>query len=177
MLKRYIEEQPTARDHINGLLQYSDARYGQDFKEVKALFARDLVSQEHILKLYRPNEIVVTEIHGRSTAVVVHDWPQLVQRNWTTINCWTFQTDGSGFARKLTVQSIPPIESNFQEISSPVAYPIRFANPELQEKIRANRWKQWRFRTVTQVMYKAWNVNRDQYYVIKECKEQSNDLC
>jgi hypothetical protein len=165
MLKQYIGEHPIAEDHLSGLLQYSEARYGNDFKEAEAIFERGLVNQKHILKLYRPNDIVVSEVHGRPAAFVVHDWPRYGQRNWITLNCWSFQTDGYGFTRKLSVISIPPIEEGLKEISFLLAYPIHFASPEVKETIRVSGWRQWSFRTATQVMYTGWNVERDQSYV------------
>lgn len=164
-MKQYIREHPIVKDHISGLLQYSEARYGNDFKEAEALFERGLVNQKHILKLYRPNDIVVGEIRGRSAAFIVHDWPREGQRNCTTLNCWSFQTDGFGFARKLSVISIPPIGEGLKEVPSLSAYPIRFASPEVKETIRVSGWRQWSFRTATQVMYTGWNFERDQSYV------------
>jgi hypothetical protein len=162
---QYIEVHPTAQDLVDGLLQYSNSRYGRDFEEAETLLAQDLVSQTHILKLYKPNDLVVSEMSGQPSAFVVHDWPRVDENNRITLECWSFQTDGLGFARKLTVFCIPPIESEYQAVSSFVVYPIRYAKPEIQEAIRINGQKHWDLRTTTHVMYKGWDVERDQHYV------------
>jgi hypothetical protein len=167
-LKRYIQVHPREGDHLGGLLQYSETRFGKEFEEAEALIERSgLVSQEHILKLYRPNDLVVGELHGQPSAFVVHDWPWIDDRNWITLNCWSFETDGFGFTRKMTVFSIPPIETTTKAVSSLVAYPLRLARVETQEMIQLNGQKQWSFRKATPVMYKGWNVESNQYYVRK----------
>jgi hypothetical protein len=162
---QYTEIHPTAKDLVDDLLQYSNSRYGKDFEEAEILLAQNLVSQTHILKLYKPNDLVVSEMSGQSSAFIVHDWPRVDENNRITLECWSFQTDGLGFARKLTVFLIPPVKNNYQAVSSLVVYPIRYAKPEIHEKIRINGQKHWDLRTTTHVMYKRWDVERDQHYV------------
>jgi hypothetical protein len=147
------------------LLQYSEPRFSEDFEEAETLLAQNMVSQAHIPKLYKPNSLVVSEIKGQPSAFVVHDWPQADENNCITLKCWSFQTDGVGFARKLTVFLIPPVTHKYQAVSSLVVYPIRYAKPEIQEKIRINGQKHWDLRTMTHVMYKGWDVEGDQHYV------------
>ena len=134
ILKGFVEDHPETKDHISGLLQYSETRYCKDFKEAEALFEDGLINQKHISKLYRPNDLVVSRTHGQLAAFVVHDWPSVDQDNWTTINCWSFQTDASGFARKRTVFSIPPLEGRTTEIPSLVAYPMRYLIPKQKKR-------------------------------------------
>jgi hypothetical protein len=131
------------------------------------LFARNKVNQEHLLKLYKPNDVVVAEIHGQPSAFVVHDRPQIGPRNCTTLNCWSFQTDGFGFARKLTVLSIPPVREDLAEVTSLAVYPLRFTSPPTLHKLQKNGRKQWDFRTISHVTYTGWNVEQDHYYVSK----------
>lgn len=165
LLEKHVAQNPESKKHMNGLLQYIDNRCHKDFEEADSLFERGLVTQAHILKLYRPNELVVSGICGRPAAFVVQDWPELSSDGWVTITCWSFQTDGSRFSRKQTVLSIPPLESETKEILTLPAYPIHFATPKLRESIQVQGKKQWELRTTTQITYKGWNVKRDQYYV------------
>jgi hypothetical protein len=164
-LSNYIEIHPRANDLVNGLLQYSESRFSEDFEEAETLLARNFVSQAHILKLYKPNDLVVSEMSGQPSAFVVHDWPQADENNCITLKCWSFQTDGPGFARKLTVFLIPPVAHKYQAVASLIVYPMRYAKPEIQEAIRINGQKHWGLRTMTHVMYKGWDVERDQHYV------------
>ena len=165
LLEKHVAQHPETKDHINGLLQYMEIRCHVDFEVADNLFSLGLVTQAHILKLFRPNELVVSGICGRPAAFVIQDWPELSSDGWVTITCWSFQTDGSRFSRKKTVLSIPPLERETMEIQALPAYPLQFAAPEIRKSIQAHGEKQWELRRTTQITYKGWTVKQDQYYV------------
>jgi hypothetical protein len=150
------------------LITYMNTVYGQQFSEADSLFERGLVTQAHVLKLFKPNEIVISRTHGRPAAFVLQEWPELNDEDWVTLNCWSFQADGSGFARKKTMLSVPPIGAAESEIRKLPAYPLRYAAEDLRESIQKHGWKQWELRTATQVTYQGWNVEKDQYFVSEE---------
>jgi len=164
LLNNYTLKHPESKQHIGAFSHYMDNRYRTEFAEAESLFARGLVTPAHILKLFKPNELVVSGTYGRPAAFVVQEWPNL-KDGWVTITCWSFQTDGSRFARKQTILSIPPIGSEPKDIKTLTAYPLRYAAPEVQESIRAQGKKQWELRNATQVTYRGENVKRDQYFV------------
>jgi hypothetical protein len=165
LLEKHVAQYPETKEHMGGLLQYMDNRCHKDFEEAENLFARGLVTQAHILKLFCPNKLVVSGICGRPAAFVVQDWPALSSSGWFTITCWSFQTEGSRFSRKQTVLSIPPLEPEVREIQSLPAYPYQFAALGVRKSIRTHGKKQWELRMTTQITYRGWNVKRDQYYV------------
>jgi hypothetical protein len=165
LLEKHVAQHPETKDHINSLLQYMEIRFHTDFEVADSLFAHGLVTQAHIVKLFRPNELVVSGIYGRPAAFMIQDWPELSSDGWVTITCWSFQTDGSRFSRKRTVLSIPPLEPGTMEIHALTAYPLQFAAPKIRKSIQAHGEKQWELRRTTQITYKGWNVKQDQYYV------------
>lgn len=165
LLRDYHIKHSESKQHIDALVGYVDSRYGEEFTEAESLFARGLVSKAHILNLFRPNELVIAGTYGRPAAFVLQEWPKLNSDGWVTLSCWSFQTDGSGFARKRTYLSIPPIEPETTKIQALVAYPLRFTTTELRNLIRSCGEKQWEHRNATQITYKGWNVGRDQFFV------------
>ena len=165
LLKSYALEYLETKQHINALLEYTDKRFGAEFAEANSLFARGIVDQEHILYLFKPNELIISGTYGKPAAFVLQEWPKLSSTGWVTLPCWSFQTDGSGFARKLSYLSVLPIEAKTMRIQDLAAYPLRFATQELQELIRSRGEKHWDLRTATQITYKGWNVARDQFFV------------
>ena len=165
LLRTYGLKHFESKRHIDSLLEYVDNRFGIEFAEADGFFTRGLVSQAHILNLFKPNEIVFSGTYGRPAAFVLQEWPKLGNDGWVTLTCWSFQTDGSGFARKLSSLSIPPVDPKPTKIQNLIAYPLRFATPELRELIRSRGEKQWELRTATQITYKGWNVGRDQFFV------------
>lgn len=164
-LKNYALEQPESREHIEDLLEYLDNRFGTEFAEANSLFVRGLVTQEYILSLFKPNELVMGGTYGRPAAFMLQEWPELNNDGWVTLKCWSFQTDGSGFARKRSVLSIPPIDTKTMKIQDLIAYPLHFATAELQDSIRSRGERQWALRNATHITYNGWNVGRDQFFV------------
>jgi hypothetical protein len=165
-IRTYPLKYPESKLHLGALLEYVDDRYGKEFAEAESLFAAGLVTQAHISKLFKPNALVISGTYGRPAAFVVLEWPKVVSEGgWLTLTCWSFQNDGTGFARKQSVLSILPIESKTTRIQDLPVYPLQYAAPELRELIRARGEKQWAHRTTTQVTYKGWNVKADQYFV------------
>ena len=164
LLKTWITQNSESKEHIGGLLDYVDAKYSLEFAKANSLFERGLVTQAHILKLFKPNETIISEHLGRPAAYVLQDWPTLEDDGLIKLPCWSFQPDGSGFGRKETVISISPIdrETNTQTLK---AYPLRFAKPELHTLLRDCGKKQWQYRTTAQVSYKGWNVGGDLFFV------------
>ena len=136
-LREYTLQHPESKPHIEAFLLYATQRYGTIFSEAESLFERGLVSQAQILLLFKPNDIILAGTFGQPAAFVLQEWPKLGADGWITLLCWSFQTDGSGFARKKTTLSISPIGINLIKIQKLIAYPLRFATAELQGAIQA----------------------------------------
>jgi hypothetical protein len=163
-LKTWITQNSKSKEHVGGLLDYVDAKYSVEFAKANSLFERGLVTQAHILKLFKPNETIISENLDRPVVYVLQDWPNLEDDGSIRLPCWSFQPDGSGFGRKQTVLFISPIdhETNIQTLK---AYPLRFASPELYALLCDRGKKQWQYRTTAQVTYKGWNVGGDLFFV------------
>lgn len=165
LLRTHALNHSESKQYIDALFEYMDNRFGMEFEEADSLFARGIVTQAHILNLFRPNELVISGTYGKPVAFVLQEWPKLGSNGWLTLSCWSFQPDGSGFARKRSVLSIPPIEPKTTKIQNLVAYPLHFANTELRELIRSRGEKQWELRITTQITYRGWNIEKDQFFV------------
>lgn len=167
-LAAYAVQHLESKSHIDALLDYMRNQYSKEFTDADNHFARGQVTRACILYLFKPNDLILSGTYGRPAAFVLQEWPKLSSDGWVTLNCWSFQTDGSGFARKQSVLKIPPIELTDTDIQKLVAYPLRFASPKLREMIRTRGEKQWKLRNATQITYKGWNVKRDQFFVSRK---------
>lgn len=165
LLHQYASEHPETSQHINALLAYAYERYGVEYAKAESLFARGVVDQEHIPYLFKPNDLIISGTHGQTAAFVLQDWPEISSDDSVSLRCWSFQADGSGFARRRDHLSILPITTKTITIQDLAAYPIRFATKDLQDLIRNRGQKHWAHRIATQITYKGWNVARDQFYV------------
>ena len=165
LLHQYASEHPETSQHISALLEYAYERFGAEFEKADSLFARGVVDQEHILHLFKPNEVIISGTYEQAAAFVLQDWPQLDSADWVTLVCWSFQADGSGFARRRDHLSILPISTKIITIQDLAAYPLRFATKNVQDLILNRGQKHWAHRIATQITYKGWNVAHDQFYV------------
>ena len=170
LLRSYAEQHSECTLHLNALLEYTENRFGTEFAEVDRLCEQGLVTQGYISYLFKPNDLVVSGILGKPAAFVLQEWPEgseLTTNGRIILGCWSFQTDGSGFARRATdlSVSIPHLGSDTMKINHLTAYPLRFASPELQNIIQGQGQKHWELRTATQVTYKGWDIENDQYFV------------
>ncbi|KAL8707014.1 MAG: hypothetical protein Q9225_007885 [Loekoesia sp. 1 TL-2023] len=135
LLRNYARAHPETKSHIDALLGYTDRRFGAEFEEASSLFARGVVDKGHILYLFKPNELVVSGTYGKPAAFVLQEWPFISSTGWVTLPCWSFQSDGHGFARKRSYLEIVPIETKTMTVQDLMAYPLHFATQELRRLI------------------------------------------
>lgn len=164
-LANYATENIHSQRHTRALIDYIKLRFESKFAETDNLFAKGLVTQESIKYLFKPNELVISGTYGQPAAFVLQEWPKLNSDGWVTLKCWSFHTDGKGFARRASTLSVAPIGPSSRHIEDLIAYPLRFAKPVLLESIRSRGQRHWQYRTAAQVTYKGWNVRKDQYFV------------
>ena len=165
LLTKYAADHVEAASHINALLHYTSERYGAAFQEADAFFKLGFVFPQHLTKLFMPNDIVVTTKHGFPVAYALSVWPVVQKDGLVKLDCWSWQMDGSGLARRRTKLSIPPLETQSVRIQKLNVYPLRYAPQELLIRLQHQGNKHWNLRYQSLVSYKGWNVSRDQFYV------------
>lgn len=164
LLKKCASEHNETTQHVHALLRYIDQRFCAEFLAAKSLFEGGLVDQEHVLYLFKPNDLILSEANEKPAVFVLQEWPTISSTGGVELKCWSFQTDGSGFARKQSILDVLPMVAKTMKIQDLAAYPLSFATPETKESVRKRGQKYWSLRTATQITYKGWNVARDQYY-------------
>lgn len=165
LLRTHALKHNETAQHIRSLLKYIDQRFGAEFLAADNLFASESVDQEHILYLFKPNDLILSVAYGKPAVFVLQDWPVLSSTGEVTLKCWSFQSDGSGFARRQSTLDIIPIEAKTIKIQDLTAYPLKFATLQIRDLLRKRGQKHWSLRTATQITYKGWNVARDQFFV------------
>ena len=167
-LQRYVADNPEAAVHVNSLLAYTSRMYGNSYREADSLFRERLVTREHELTLYRPNDIVVTFDRdlGEPVAYAVRKWATLIDAGNFRLECWHWQMDGVGLARKQQQWVIPRIpEDTLCEIERLTLVPLPFINPDVSMKLALRGQKHWSLRNQSYISYKGWNKSKDQFYV------------
>ena len=167
-LQRYVADIPEASVHVNSLLAYISRMYGNSYREADRLFRERLVTREHELTLYCPNDIIVTFDRdlGEPVAYAVRKWADLTDAGNFRLECWHWQMDGVGLARKERQWVIPRIpEDTLCEIERLTLVPLLFINPDVSMKLALRGQKHWSLRNQSYISYKGWNKSKDQFYV------------
>ena len=170
-LHSYAAQNGDIAPQIISLLEYISQTYGEDYDEADKLFRQCLVTRRHLIKMFMPNEIVVSTDPrtGELASYVVRQWPTIYSPDTLSLECWFWTMDGAGLARKQVFLAVPlPAEGNEIQIRSLPVIPLRFLDPELKLRLKLRGQKLWSLRFQSYVTYKGWNVSKDQFYVSQE---------
>lgn len=168
LLQEYVDQNPEASVHVNSLLAYMSQMYGDSYREADRLFRERVVTREHELTLYVPNDIVVTFDRdlGELVAYAVQKWAAVEDVGNFKLDCWHWQMDGVGLARKQQKLVLPRIPEDTQcKIEALKVVPLQFINSDVITKLVLRGQKHWSLRNPSYISYKGWNKSKDQFYV------------
>ena len=168
LLQEYVDGNPETSIHVNALLTYMSQKHGDSYREADRLFRERVVTREHELTLYVPNDIVVTLDRdlGEPVAYAVQKWATLEDVGNFRLDCWHWQMDGVGLARKQQKWVLPRIPEDTQcKIEALTVVPLRFVNPDVIKKLVLRGKKHWSLRNQSYISYRGWNKSKDQFYV------------
>ncbi|CZR64932.1 uncharacterized protein PAC_14832 [Phialocephala subalpina] len=114
------------QQHVNVLLKYIDEAFGEDYADAVTLFAKGLVSEKHLSKLFGPDEIVVTIKDGQLLAYVSAGLIQ-AGRSSLEMSCLSWGFDGA-FHRKIMSFRVdwPPFGLKLLPISELEMFPLKY---------------------------------------------------
>jgi len=136
------------------LFRYLTNRLNSDHEELEKLSTAGLVSQNHWMMLFRPDDTVVTTRNGRVEAFVIKSC-RLLNQTTLIMECWTWQYDGTFIREHFTTSSEWPSISKQVTITDLSAYPIRFAKEGVELKLRQRGHIFWSCRDRKYVNYKV----------------------
>ncbi|KAL9611363.1 MAG: hypothetical protein Q9167_003982 [Letrouitia subvulpina] len=87
-LEKYVADHVDSKQHISAVLDYTRYRFGSEFADADSLFANGLVTQAHVLHLFKPNELVICGAYGRPAAFVLQQWPEMDRDGWVTLRSY-----------------------------------------------------------------------------------------
>ena len=152
------------KQHITLLLKFLKAGYDAEYREADTQFANGILTDKHIEKLYRPNDIVIEKSETRSMAYVVREWPESEQ-NVVKISCWSWLYDGMFLQRQDMMLKIGlPLPEDFK-ISDLSFVPISRASDENIADLRHRGRKFWAMKDQYFGCFSGLDANRTQNHV------------
>ncbi|KAL4945912.1 hypothetical protein BDV06DRAFT_235834 [Aspergillus oleicola] len=143
-------DQPDLR--MTNLLQTMGLVFRQEYSQADDLFSRGCVSQNHLSKLFWPNEVIVTIREGHPRAYVLQGWPAWEGES-IILSCVTWSFDGRFYqeTEEIVLDWTFGGEDNIP-ITKLSAYPLRF-DEGMKERLISRGRTFWRYREGKYVSY------------------------
>lgn len=150
------------RSCIKMLCNWFENNYQEEWDEAREMMSRGKINPKHFAKLFRPDELYVDRAYSADPDVLEvsksKDYPWTDDHDhYMDIYSWDFNGHfGKIFSRHPMRKFPKPSVSNETEvdITSLHFYPLRFAEPGIQEKLIARGHKFWNCRTRSFVCYR-----------------------
>ncbi|KAF2188502.1 hypothetical protein K469DRAFT_566041 [Zopfia rhizophila CBS 207.26] len=158
---------PDIQDLISLLTGYLNEQYGEEYAEADRLIAKGHITEKHIPKLFKPNQMILTNDTGKPQAYVTQGWPEEAKDS-LTIHSWHWIFNGHLFTRD-AYRNVVPFPSDLADSEVPILYlkyfPAKFA-PETTSHMLVKRGRTyWKMRTKTFASYSGWDAWHDENYV------------
>ena len=161
--------------HVGLLLKYIYSRYGSDYEDADAKFARGVVTSDHFTKLWVPNELLIErETKGgtdRRGTYVNTDWPtncRSFEKGYTKVlqlDVWCWEYDGMQCKREKFLYGVDLDGQAEMAIDHLLIFPRRFASDAVQEQLKARGKKYWSFRFQHLANYTGYDFQDETRYV------------
>ncbi|CAI6238217.1 unnamed protein product [Periconia digitata] len=164
-LNRKLREEKTSEtEHLQRLKDWLDENYGNQYDEADQLFADGLVSQSHISKLFKPNQVIIKQKPGRDAkAYVVQYWPFLKGEELYT-QVWSWEYDGFELRRKRKLLSLTFHSQENMRVTDLKVFPLEYAPQSLVDSVIKRGQKYWSMRNGKFVSYSGLDSLREESY-------------
>jgi hypothetical protein len=130
------------KENVLVLLGFLKLNYGAEYREADIEFSKGILTDKHIEKLFRPNEIVIEKSEGHEMAYVVRGWPEIIDNN-LTLSVWSWQYDGMFLQRQdMTLQIKLPLFEGFT-IEKLSFRPLHMAKDSAIDSLKKRGKKFW----------------------------------
>ena len=143
------------RKHADVLLTYIDEAFGDDYAEADNMFAKGMVSQNHLSKLFGPDETVVTMKESQPVAFISRGLPN-TGHPALTLQCENWNFDGV-FGQTETGFNVvwPSTSPEILPIVELEIFPLKYDHSGIQKRLLARGQVLWNCRKRRYMTYTA----------------------
>ncbi|CAG8416467.1 unnamed protein product [Penicillium salamii] len=128
-----------------------EAVFKNDYGVADGLFSNGYVSGNHLAKLFRPNETIVTNHGGHPRAYTLDSWPEW-RSDSLILPCATWSFDGQFYRETEEIEIAWPLEDGEMPIATLSAYPLRF-DEKMEQRLINRGGTFWRYSVGQYVSY------------------------
>lgn len=163
-LQQFIEDRPSYGSSIRVLLEYLESNFQQEYAEADSMFAKGLVTEGNLNKLFRPGQIVVTENKGSYDAYVLDEWPAKVSDR-LIFSGWQWMYNGWILERAKWSENLKLNFLDEKRIESLKVRPLEHVEERVRTTLRERGRRFWAMRRQSLVSYDGWDYHHDYLYV------------
>jgi hypothetical protein len=165
MAAKLEEGNSEENEHLQLLNEFLDANYSKEYDETDKLFKERKVSESHLSKLFKPNQIIVQRNPGGDpVAYAAHWWPYW-KDGQLTIQAWSWAFNGLDLTRQAEQLVLTYDTHKNVPITDLTAFPIEYAPKELIETLLNRGKKFWSMRNGYFASYSGMDSLREESYV------------
>lgn len=160
-----LSEQDEYKEVLVPLLCHLDENYGQEYDEAEKLIADGRITANHITKLFKPNQMVVSHnSRGFSEASVLNTYPNSKSEKMEFTG-WTWTYDGNNLRRTNWSSQMSEVFDEEMMIADLPIHPAEFSRKEILTKLEERGRKYWSMRDQKFLCYTGWDKYDDHCYV------------
>ncbi|KAJ5654461.1 ATPaseAAA-typecore [Penicillium lividum] len=131
------------------LLDFMESIFGGEYDEADALFSQGLVTKYHMAKLFGSKDILTATEKGQPCAYMLDH----LSGHPPELSCWTWRFDGQFWKHHTTFAvELPEVDERIAIADLPM-YPLRYADPKIQELLKSRGEQFWSLRHGRYVSY------------------------
>ncbi|KAI1333970.1 hypothetical protein F5Y15DRAFT_430214 [Xylariaceae sp. FL0016] len=158
-LKQLADNNTTYGPSVKSLLTYLDTNFQDQYLEAEKCLEKEVVTESCIEKLYRPNQLIISNRGDTHSAKVLDEWP-IRRFAHLVFSGWQWQYDGRKLTRKKWYDKLNLNFLDEKEISSLPVYPIedrgiKFWSTKSQRLVEYSGWD--KHHNYSYVSLRAWN--------------------
>lgn len=160
-----LSMEKTYEDVLKPLLEFLDENYSQEYEEAISLFGRGLVTAHSIPKLYKPNQMVISQRKSDAFGAYIVSNIHSPANGQIQLSGWSWGYDGNDLARLPWVKMIDNLPEEQTQITNLLVYPAEFASSEDLKALEERGRRFWSMKSQTYICYTGWDRARQYHYV------------
>ncbi|KAI1876813.1 uncharacterized protein JN550_000885 [Neoarthrinium moseri] len=162
-LQEVVQENQVHGPSVKLLLEYLNANFGQEYIDAEAMIARGLVAENNIDKLFKPNQIVVTQEKGIYNAYMLDEWP-VKKSNQLIFSGWQWSYNGRNLERNVWRHILDLNFLDEKQIKKLNVQPIEHVEEDVIIRLRERGNQFWSMKRQRLVSYDGWDHHHSYFY-------------
>jgi hypothetical protein len=147
------------------MFDFIEDMFGIEYDEADALFAKGLVTEFHLPKLFSQNDLLVTMQRGEPCAYSLEIFPEDLHQEAIPLDCWAWRFDGQFWKFQTSFNVEVPSNISQMPITDLSIYPLKYAIDDLRGRLEDRGRTFWSLRNGSYVCCNNVNLRKDLHAV------------